>query len=269
MREMPRVNRVQVVQGQPWEDVIISLLEPRSPYRPLQPAGGSAPIEPGDAVVVTLDTDPVSVLAAVGIVGPDGDVHNAMAAIEPFYIDTLLELDPLNASADFHIPPSGGTIQGNSDDIVTALGEFRWPPLAARFGHNSLAAARTLLGARGRWGDHACSCTGCELPIDLTGADAREHVHIHTVSGEELDDDWPAVLCDSCRDRMESGGFTSFLDFRFSLHPPCPSCSAQRTMSAMFGMPAGPVEEPWIATMGCVVREPRSHWVCMRCRHEW
>ena len=43
----------------------------RSPYRPWHVADG---IEPGDAVIAVLDTDPLSVLAGVGIVGPDGNV---------------------------------------------------------------------------------------------------------------------------------------------------------------------------------------------------
>ena len=43
--------------------------------------------------------------------------------------------------------------------------------------------------------------------------------------------------------------------------------SAQRSMSTMYGMLSGPVEEPWIAAMGCCV-EPWE-WVCGSCGHKW
>ena len=116
------------------------------------------------------------------------------------------------------------------------------------------------------------NCTGCERQLDLTREDARDRVHIHTADPPpqepELDHaDWPAALCDACHDRMRRDGFTSFLDFRFSLHPRCPSCSAQRSMSTMYGMPMGPVEEPWIAAMGCCVQP--WEWLCGSCGHEW
>ena len=79
--------------------------------------------------------------------------------------------------------------------------------------------------------------------------------------------DWPAVLCDSCDERMLRSGFISFLDFKFALHPRCPSCSAQRSLSTMYGMPAGPVEEPWIMPMGCCVQP--WEWLCAECGHCW
>jgi hypothetical protein len=68
-------------------------------------------------------------------------------------------------------------------------------------------------------------------------------------------------------DRMRRDGFTSFLDFRFALNPRCPTCSAQRTMSMMYGMTAEPVEEPWIAAMGCCVEA--WEWRCAACGHQW
>ena len=67
MGEMTSVARVHVIEGRPWKDALISVVEPRSPYRPWHAADG---IEPGDAVIAVLDTDPRSVLAGVGIVGP-------------------------------------------------------------------------------------------------------------------------------------------------------------------------------------------------------
>jgi hypothetical protein len=84
MRQKPNVTTVHIVEGQPWKEALISVLEPRSPYRPWQPATN---IEPGDAVIAILDTDPESVLAGIGIVGPNGDVGDAFATIKPFYLN--------------------------------------------------------------------------------------------------------------------------------------------------------------------------------------
>jgi len=52
MGEIASFARVHVIEGRPWKDAIISVLEPRSPYRPWHTAGG---IEPGDAVITGID----------------------------------------------------------------------------------------------------------------------------------------------------------------------------------------------------------------------
>ena len=265
---MTSVARVHVIEGRPWKDALIRVVEPRSPYRPWHAADG---IEPGDAVIAVLDTDPLSVLAGVGIVGPDGDVDDAIAAIDRFHLNGLLELGTLNMLADFVVRPEAGPVyhHRSPDDVVAAIGDYIPSTIDALFGHTSLAAGRVLLESGGM-------CTGCERQLDLTREDARDRVHIHTADAraarsEEpgLDDetDWPAALCDSCHDRMRHDGFTSFLDFRFALHPRCPSCSARRSLSTMYGKPMGPVEEPWIAAMGCCVQP--WEWLCGSCGHEW
>lgn len=273
------VSRVNIVRGTPWKDALISVLEPRSPYRPWQPAAG---FDAGDAVIAVLDTDPISVLAGVGIIGPDGDAGRALAAIDPFYRSGLMELGTLNMLADFKVmPDSEGVYYRNSpDDVVAVLGAYMRSTAESLFGRTSLAEGRILLKSNGR-------CAGCRETIDLTGAGARDRIHIHTASlpqaGEPVRNpsglltgglppgsarwDWPAVLCDSCNDSMQAGGFENFLDYKFSLHPRCPVCSAQRTKSTMYGMPAGPVEEPWIATMSCCV-EP-FQWCCGGCDYQW
>ena len=80
----------------------------------------------------------------------------------------------------------------------------------------------------------------------------------------------PTIVTDNFTEYMKlvrDVGFSSFVDFRFSLHPRCPSCSAQRSMSTMYGMPMGPVEEPWIAAMGCCVQP--WEWLCGSCAARW
>jgi hypothetical protein len=264
MGEMSSVARVHVIVGRPWKDALISVVEPRSPYRPWHAADG---IEPGDAVIAVLDTDPVSVLAGVGIIGWNGVVDDAIAAIDRFSLHGLLELGTLNMLADFHVRPEAGPVyhRRSADDVVAAISDYIPATSDTLFGHTSLAAARVLLESDG-------NCTGCDRELDLTGEDARHRVHIHTADPPPQEPgrehaDWPAALCDSCHDRMRRDGFTSFLDYRFSLHPRCPSCSAQRSLSTMYGMPMGPVEEPWIAAMGGCVQP--WEWLCGSCGHEW
>ena len=280
VRDKAGAARVNIVRGAPWKDALISVLQPESPYQPWQPAGG---LKAGEAVIAVLDTDPVSVLAGVGRVGADGDAGRALAGIDPFRRTGLIELGTLNMLADFVVRADDSAVfhHNSPADVVAVIGAYMRSTPEALTGHTSLAQGRILLDSRG-------TCTGCRQPIDLTGPDARDRVHIHTVTplqprkplprnAEWVRDgwrtprsfpaDWPAVLCDSCHDAMQAGGFSGFLDFKFSVHPRCPVCSAQCTLSAMFGMPAGPVEEPWIATMGCCV-EP-IEWCCASCDYQW
>jgi hypothetical protein len=249
---------LRIITGAPWMDAIISVLEPRSSYRPWS---GAQEANQGDAVVAVVDTDPVSVLAAVGVVRTDGDVRNAVAGIDPFYLDGLLELATLNMLAGFVIDPGETTIFDRQPpmEVVETIGGYMPSTATALFGRTSLAAARVLLHSEGK-------CTACGQQLELAGDDARDQLHIHTAATAT---DWPAVLCPACYAQMDRGGFTNFPDYRFSTHPRCPRCGARHSLSAMYGMPAGPVEEPWIATMGCAVTEPRTKWVCEECRHQW
>lgn len=165
-------------------------------------------------------------LAGVGTVGPDRDIDGAIAAIDRFHLNGLLELGTLNMLADFVVRPTAGPLyqRRSPDDVVAAISDYIPSTIDAQFGHTSLAAGRVLLESGG-------TCTGRERQLDLTREDARDRVHIHTADPpgprpeeSELDDqaDWPAALCDSCQDRMRRDGFTSFLDFRFALHTTVP-----------------------------------------------
>ena len=153
MGELTSVANVHVIEGRPWKDALIRVLEPRSPYRPWHAADG---IEPGDAVIAVLDTDPPSVLAGVGIVGPDGDIDDAIAAIDRFYLNGLLELGTLQMLADFKVRPEAGPVfhRRSPDDVVAVIGAYIPATSDALFGQTSLAAGRVLLKSRGR-------CTGC------------------------------------------------------------------------------------------------------------
>ncbi len=171
---MTSVRRVHVIEGRPWKDAIISAVEPRSPYRPWHAADG---IEPGDAVIAVLDTDPRSVLAAVAQVGPEGDIGDAIAAIDRFDLNGLLELGTLQMMAHFGISPVAGPLSQyrSPEDFIATLSGYMRSTSDALFGRTSLAAARVLLRSEGQ-------CTACGLQVDLKGEDARDRVHIHTAN---------------------------------------------------------------------------------------
>ena len=222
--------------------------------------------------------------SGVGIVGPDGRIDHALAGIDPFYLNGLLELGTLQMLTDFVVHPTAGPGLPLPLPGRHSRGDRCFTPAdsGALFGHTTLTAGRVLLESAG-------TCTGCGFQIDLTRDDARDRVHIHTADpptphhlgnlklippdpeGHDHVDgygpcsirigprkrrrrwfppDWPATLCDSCRDRMRRGRFTSFLDYRFSLHPRCPSCSAQRSMSTAYGFSNGSRQEPWVDIYG-------------------
>ncbi|MEI6254407.1 MAG: hypothetical protein WCP30_16550 [Mycobacteriaceae bacterium] len=64
---------------------------------------------------------------------------------------------------------------------------------------------------------------------------------------------------------MREGRFGTFVDFRFSQHPQCPSCAAQRTMRTGSGY--GYIAyEPWLHSNGCT---PKPKWLCGGCGYQW
>ena len=301
MGEISSDTKIHVVRGTPWLDAIIALLQPDSPYRPWR--GGSG-VQTGDAVLVILDTEPAAVITTVPVVGADG-LDGALARVMERESEwdgppALLELGTLTALSGLSFSREGAeaTVE-HPDWLIERSGLDAEGVDRALYlnGHNSLAAARILLKSVGR-------CTGCGAGLDLADANARYHVHIHTVDVDptaplvpvayeppppEVDEevpygpeaiqlltdcwrpmrfppDWPAVLCDSCHDRMRAGGFTSFLDFRFSLHPQCPSCFAQWTMRTTAGFIVKAIKEPWIQHTGCC---PDQRWWCAACGHRW
>jgi hypothetical protein len=123
MGPSPPKSTMHVVEGRPWKEAVITVLEPRSPYRPWR-ADEFDRIKDGDRVVAVLDTDPVSVLATVGFVGADGDVHTTLAGIEQFELGgspALLELDTLNMVSTVHLPASAGMLHRDEFAVMRRL----------------------------------------------------------------------------------------------------------------------------------------------------
>lgn len=70
---------VHIVAASPWKQAILAVLDPDSPYRPWSALDD---LRPGDLVIGVLDTDPVSVLAGVGLVDDDLDVNRAITELD-------------------------------------------------------------------------------------------------------------------------------------------------------------------------------------------
>ncbi|MEU0499222.1 hypothetical protein [Mycobacterium sp. NPDC006124] len=261
----PPEPRLHILHATDWKDAVIALLEPRSPYRPWRSDYGST-VE-GSVLAYVLDTDPPTILTIFGRMGADGAAFD-----HSVQNSNLLELSSLAMlfGLEWAVTDSWHLV---GEDVVTledALTASRFGSRPeSRFGHSTMAAARILLRYDG-------TCDGCEETIDISGSDAREEIFAHTVDlpsrklpmTQDWTYDWPAVICRKCLQAMAEGGFTSFLDFKFGLHPPCPRCAARRTQRTFYGMPSdfGNIE-PWNHAGGCC---PSSEsWRCGMCGIEW
>ena len=247
---------MHIVEAKDWKDAAITLLEPRTPYRPWRT--GPEPLRAEERVLAVLRTDPVSVLTVIGHADANGNAtFGRYTSLDLLDATTLALIAEIPRAKD---PRWNWTLDDStSEDIEIALEELWLRDPFLRFGHTSLVAARNLLQSRG-------VCAGCEKNIGLRGLAARDRIHVHTVDppppGSEPAE-WPAVVCTRCRDTMKD----TFLDFRFARHPQCPKCHARRTTKAVYGMPATPYVEPWKHLRGCCVANEK--WTCSTCRHTW
>ena len=167
-------ERLHIVEGSDWKDAVIALLEPDSPYCPWRHGFGEAHV--GDPVAVVLNTDPVSVLTKLAYIGDDGDPGCAVID-SPSWGSSLLELNTLAMLLGLeHSVLTVWRLEGYAAvKMELALRECRHRDEPdSRFGHTSLAAARTLLHSGG-------ACDGCDNDIDLAGPEARDQVYVHTV----------------------------------------------------------------------------------------
>lgn len=265
--ELPPHHRLHVLQSVDWKDAVITLLEPRSPYRPWRdwPDEG----QKGDTVAFVLNTDPPSILADVAHVDQSGELRRAnfsRTLFNPNVVDFYTLMRVLGFG--FGSLP----YQFDGDDAVKvelSLDECRYAGAPeSRFGHNAMAEVRTLLRFSGR-------CDGCNHVIDLTGEEARDQLSVHTVDPQMQSEspslgfpDWPAVVCRECRDRMADEGHATFVDYKFSLNPSCPQCHGRRTSEIFYGMPSDyPNIPPWEQAGGCC--EMSENWQCRLCHTGW
>ncbi len=85
-------NRLHIIEGTDWKDAIIALLDDRSPYRPWRYGFGEA--HEGDPVAIVLNTDPPSVMTALGRIAGDGRTDRAVVKW-PIVAPSLLDLTTL------------------------------------------------------------------------------------------------------------------------------------------------------------------------------
>lgn len=278
-------HRLHILEAADWKDGVITLLEPRSPYRPWRYAFAAA--RPGDYALIILGTDPVSALTVLPRISDEG-FGGAMASVRGHGVD-LVDVSTLARVRDLeaNLFTTWRLDDEDAERVILALHESRvlGDPYD-RLGHSSLVAARNLLRFSG-------TCHGCGDEIDLREDDARDRVHVHTVapprrpepdspirsSGDgpvrcaspwlrDTATDWPAVICRRCRDTMRDSGRDNFIEFRFAVHPQCPYCGGRRTQRIQYGMPADPwAWGPWLAIGGCCPKD--DDWRCTLCDHEW
>jgi hypothetical protein len=288
--EQTRAERLHIIEGGPWKDAVISLLDNRCRYRPWRFGFGEAQM--GDPVAIVLDTDPPSIITELATLGADGRFDRALVRW-PSDGPGVIDLNTLAIVGRYREHDPRWQWQLRGDDAVqleAVLREcaYRNGPWM-RLGHSPIVQARILLHSQGR-------CTGCEDDIDLVAPNARD-VYVHTVDELPRDDcepvvrteayasyqydgipdscwipeipaDWPGVMCARCRTVMVDEGYTSLLDFRFARHPKCPRCRAERTQRAAYGMPSSPYFPPWVDQRGCVVRD-EGEWSCLMCGLRW
>ena len=237
-----------------------------SPYRPWR--YGTTEAKEDDTVAFVLNTDPPSVLADLGHVEA-GDAPEGAVFDRTLYDPNLVELSTIAKVLGLE-PRAAKAWYFDGDDAIRlelSLEECRYccSP-ESRFGHNSMAAARTLLRFHGY-------CDGCDREIDLTGEDARNEIFVHTVDhcmrlAPDPAVDWPAVMCSRCRERMAAEGHTRFVDFKFEQYPRCPECGERRTANVFYGMPSDHANiPPWRWAGGCCPGPER--WGCTACGHSW
>jgi hypothetical protein len=258
-------RQVHLIEGRPWKDALISFLEPRSPYRPWLSHGV---INKGDDIIVSLDTDPRTVLTSARI-GDDGDIMAALATVDHGRTRGLIEDWELRFGDFDKVLRPSRLMPATARYCLGAIGEGILDGYKDRMGHGSAVAARVLLDSGGY-------CTGCDSRLPLDREDARDEVHIRTVAGDDtvvgptLEPDWPATLCTPCHTAMVRIEFATFLEYRFARNGRCPRCSARRTFAKVPRILTDHDYQnlpPWQIAMGAGVTD--SHWFCEQCHHEW
>jgi len=254
-------HRLRVIEGRPWKEALICALAPDAPHRPWHGVGA---VEPGDAVLVVIDTDPPTLLC--GFIQGSDPVRRAIAKISRFGRTGLQTVAELETAAGEHRLFDGLRLDSPAASalLAAATGRSRSQP-HDRVGDSSVAAARILLQSGGR-----CGC--CREAIDLAGsAPAELGLHLVPDNAFQQGQDWPALLCLTCQAGMEHGEFGSVIDYAYSLRPACPECSARRSRSITYGKLTPDWyanQPPWQTDGGCV-EDSSARWMCAECGCNW
>ena len=136
-------------------------------------------------------------------------------------------------------------------------------PLRAELSANTLAALRKLATAAGFDADEVSSANRDDI-IESLIAD-----EVGAVMDREDEMERFAVLCGGCHLLAHSVGSPSVETIRLAWRPACPRCGAHPPEAILWGLPAGPVDDPHVTYGGCVVDGDPAKWNCPDCGHQW
>lgn len=256
------VKRLRIIEGRPWKEALLCVLEPYSPYRAWYPSGEA---QSGDVGVVVVHTEPRTVLCAVPIES-EAALRHTIAQQCRHGGAALPTVAKVEQTAGMSLSEAEGQPLDSAAvmSLIQAANDYQVGLPQDRTGESSAAAGRILLQSGGR-----CAC--CDA-LDPAVAGPQDIV-IHQVSQADFDGerDWPALLCAACQAAMAAAGMRSVLDYQFSLRPACPFCAAQRTLMISYGKPtyAWAMNMPgWVRSGGCCVDYSKT-MECERCGFQW
>lgn len=253
-------QRAFIAYGAPWKDAVIALMDSSCGYDPWDYDDG---MTPGDVLITVIATQP-RVFGCIELIGWDSATDRFTVA-DKWNLVTLPEVPEW-----LSLPTRPGPLDhATGSYLLETLGTQRWGGRLYEVGvaaSSSAEAARVMMNSRER-------CTHCSKSFGLARKDARERIHTYVCeANSHIGDhysDWSAALCTNCYVQMSAGGFTNYLDFRFSENPPCPRCSFRRSVG-YFSQPyvtdVPQIESPWE-----FYSEPyrhwdnRGYWLCHHC----
>ena len=100
-------------------------------------------------------------------------------------------------------------------------------------------------------------------------ADEDEDAIVDAVMGRDDEMKRFAVLCGGCHLLAHSVGSPSVETIRLAWRPACPQCGAHPPNAILWGLPAGPVDDPYVTYGGCDVDGDPAKWHCTDCGLQW
>jgi hypothetical protein len=135
--------------------------------------------------------------------------------------------------------------------------------LRAELSAKTLAALRKLAIAAGFATEEVATADRDEV-IESLIAD-----EVGAVMDREDEMERFAVLCGGCHLLAHSVGSPSVETIRLAWRPACPRCGAHPPNAILWGLPAGPVDDPHVTYGGCVVDGDPARWHCTDCGLQW
>lgn len=111
-------------------------------------------------------------------------------------------------------------------------------------------------------------CLGCGRHFTSAVPAESHHRNVGDDEDPAFADGAPVTVCSDCHGQLHRPLPTSLPDLICARRPLCPSCSAERTLEVIWGMPAGP-PGPGVALAGCVITGHTLEYRCAACGYEW